>query len=267
MVSIKGSKQYVLALGLLSSIITCHAGTMGPVEAPAIWSGPYVGLNAGGFSPSSHGSWRVPGYSDLSVGGFTTVIETNSNNGGGNSGWDFTGGAQAGLNYQAGRFVYGLEGDFNYAHFETNRTVVSIPAPLASLLTINQHASQDWLSTVRGRFGIASNSLMVYGTGGLAIAQLHYSDRAAFVNLNSFVNQQSSNRTETGWTAGGGLEFRFATNWSAKVEYLYVDLGHRQYSSVSVDSLGPLAQSIIDHDHNLTENVVRLGINYQFQPA
>ena len=73
----------------------------------------------------------------------------------------------------------------------------------------------DWLATVRGRAGYAFDRFLVYGTGGAAFGDL----QAAFGAL------PFSNSTQTGWTAGAGVEFAFTPNLTAKVEYLYVDLG------------------------------------------
>jgi outer membrane immunogenic protein len=73
-------------------------------------------------------------------------------------------------------------------------------------------------------------------------------------------NTASSRATRTGWTAGGGMEWGFSPNWSAKVEYLYVDLGSVNYTSVN--SAVPTAT--INHDHRITENIVRVGLNYRF---
>ena len=73
--------------------------------------------------------------------------------------------------------------------------------------------SNPWFGTVRGRVGYAFNNILFYGTGGLAFGEL----RGETFGL-------SESHTNAGWTAGVGAEFGFAPNWSAKVEYLYVDL-------------------------------------------
>ena len=89
-----------------------------------------------------------------------------------------------------------------------------------------------------------------YATGGLALANVNTDST---VNFNGIVNNVSNSTTHAGWTLGAGLEWRFAPQWSAKVEYLYVDLGH-------ATNVLPIS----NNDHSLTENIFRIGINYHF---
>jgi outer membrane immunogenic protein len=102
----------------------------------------------------------------------------------------------------------------------------------------------------------------VYGTGGLAVAEVQYSDLYNFPASATF-NAASSSQTRAGWTAGGGVEWAFAPNWSVKFEGLYVDLGKTNYvSSNSNPVVFPV--STISHNHRLTEAIARAGINYRF---
>jgi outer membrane immunogenic protein len=91
-----------------------------------------------------------------------------------------------------------------------------------------------------------------YATGGLALANV---DTASTVNLNGTINNVSDSTTHAGWTLGAGLEWMFVAGgpWSAKVEYLYVDLGHAST---------PLP--ISNNDRSITENIFRIGINYHW---
>jgi outer membrane immunogenic protein len=91
-----------------------------------------------------------------------------------------------------------------------------------------------------------------YATGGLALANV---DTASTVNFNGTINNVSDSTTHAGWTLGAGLEWMFVPGgpWSAKVEYLYVDLGHAST---------PLP--ISNNDRSITENIFRIGINYHF---
>ena len=79
--------------------------------------------------------------------------------------------------------------------------------------------SNPWFGTVRGRAGYAFSNILFYGTGGLAFGEL----RGETFGL-------SETHTNAGWTAGVGAEFGFAQNWSAKVEYLYVDLANSNFT-------------------------------------
>jgi outer membrane immunogenic protein len=138
-------------------------------------------------------------------------------------------GGTIGANYQVGHFVLGIEGDGDW----TNQ---------AGSVT-----RSDWLATVRGRAGYVFNGMLFYATGGAAPA-----NRQAAVVTTVF-----SSVTQIGWTAGGGVEVALLQNWTAKVEYLYVDLG---IQTCPVASCGGYVASIVP----LTENVVRAGINYKF---
>src|SRR5215211_1928236 len=106
----------------------------------------------------------------------------------------FVGGAQAGYNYQIGSFVVGLEGDIQYADFGGDDVVLSD----GSVADFN---NSDWFGTVRARAGVAFDRALIYATGGFAFAD-----------------------DATGWTVGGGLEYAFTNNLSAKIEGLYVNL-------------------------------------------
>jgi len=99
---------------------------------------------------------------------------------------------------------------------------------------------------VRGRAGYAFDRFLVYGTGGAAFGDLQAA--AGVLPFNS--------TTQVGWTAGAGIEYAFLPNWTAKVEYLYVNLG-------TLNCTGLLC-GVAGNTLNLTENVVRGGINFKF---
>lgn len=136
------------------------------------------------------------------------------------------GGVQGGFNLQSGAFVYGLEAD--------------IQASGANDTFAPWKFSNPWFGTVRGRVGYAFNNVLFYGTGGLAFGEL----RGETFGL-------SESRTGAGWTAGVGAEFGFAPNWSAKVEYLYVDLSNTRFT-------------ITGAQNGYEFGLVRLGVNYHF---
>jgi outer membrane immunogenic protein len=138
----------------------------------------------------------------------------------------FVGGAQAGYNWQIGSWVLGLEGD--------------IQATGADDTFAPWKFSNPWFGTVRGRVGYAFSNIMFYGTGGLAFGEL----RGETFGL-------SESHTTAGWTAGVGAEFGFAPNWSAKVEYLYVDLSNSQFTITGVPN-------------GYRFGMVRAGVNYHF---
>jgi outer membrane immunogenic protein len=100
--------------------------------------------------------------------------------------------------------------------------------------------SNPWFGTVRGRAGYAINNVLLYGTLGLA-----------YGNLDAQLGSLEENKTLVGWTGGLGMEVGFTPNWSAKVEYLYMDLGTRAYTITGVDN-------------GLQASYLRLGVNYHF---
>jgi outer membrane immunogenic protein len=191
-----------------------------PTKAPVVpppynWTGAYIGINGGyGFGRAK---WD----------GLPTSF-------------DVTGGmvgGQLGYNWQFGQFVYGVEGDGDW----TDLRGTANPADCVGCKTRN-----DFLSTARGRVGIAADRWLPYVTGGLAVGDIK-ATVPGFTGID---------KTNAGWTAGGGLEFAVTGNWTAKAEYLYVDLGH---AGCSVDCGLPLGNNV-----GLTTNVVRGGLNYRF---
>jgi outer membrane immunogenic protein len=139
------------------------------------------------------------------------------------------GGVQAGYNFQSGPWVFGVEGD--------------IEATGASDTFASWKFSNPWFGTVRGRAGYTFDNILVYGTGGLAFGEL----RGEKFNLPGL----SESHTTAGWTLGVGAEFKFAQSWSAKVEYLYVDLADSNFTITGV----PNAYRF---------GVLRAGVNYHF---
>jgi len=192
--------------------------TKAPPMAPYYnWSGLYAGINGGyGFGTSK---WSALGSSFDARGGLF--------------------GGQLGYNWQFGQFIYGLEGDIDW-------TDIRGTAGLASCGGLGCRTKNDFLSTVRGRVGFAADRWMPYLTGGLAIGNI----RATVPGF------AGVDHTNAGWTLGGGLEVALVGNWTAKAEYLYVDLGNTACSTVCGLPAG--------NNVSFTTNIVRGGINYRF---
>lgn len=136
------------------------------------------------------------------------------------------GGLQAGYNWQWGQFVLGGETD--------------IQASGADDTFAPYKFSNPWFGTLRARAGYAWNNMLFYGTVGLA-----------YGGVTAESGGLDESKTQTGWAAGLGMEVGFAPNWSAKLEYLYADLGSRSYSLTGVEN-------------GLQTNMLRFGINYHF---
>jgi outer membrane immunogenic protein len=136
------------------------------------------------------------------------------------------GGGQLGYNWQNGRWVYGLETDLQLSGADDTAAGVQF--------------ENNWWGSTRGRVGYTWNAFMFYGTLGLA-----YGD------VKAHALGVSETRTQLGWATGLGVEVGLNRAWSAKIEYLYTDLGDRHYS-------------VTGTNNGLWSNMLRLGVNYHF---
>ncbi len=136
------------------------------------------------------------------------------------------GGAQIGYNWQSGAWVFGIEGD--------------IQANSADDTFAPWKFSNPWFGTARGRAGYALNNVLFYGTAGIA-----------FGSVTAELSGLSETHSSVGWTAGVGVEFALNQNWSAKGEFLYVDLASQTFSITGLPN-------------GYQFGVVRLGVNYHF---
>jgi outer membrane immunogenic protein len=252
-----------------------------PPPAPVcIWCGFYVGGNVGY-------SWGNAS-NDF-------AFSQSSENGGGPPFWTFNGserehlngvigGGQAGYNWQAGIFLYGIEADIQGSaekHTGSFSGALLQPAGLAipvgnNPVTITETDNIDWFGTVRGRVGLTSDHWLFYVTGGLAYGSVNSSGifqptTATLQFPNSpFVWNRSA--TNVGWTIGGGIEYVIFGNWSWRAEYLYMDLGKvtAAVSGGAVNCYGASGCEVVPFPGTLavsshfTDNIVRVGLNYHF---
>jgi outer membrane immunogenic protein len=212
------------ALALLATTLTVEAADIprpvfkGPVRSVIAyynWTGFYAGINAGyGWGTSN---WDIP------------AVQNDPNG--------FIIGGTIGYNYQTGSFVWGLEGDIAWA---------DVKGSVDCGLGLTCETANRWLGTARGRFGYAFDRFLPYVTGGAAFGEVR-----ASINPGAIA---SASDTRIGWTLGGGLEYAFLGNWTAKIEYLYVDLG-----SFDTGFTAPVVNNV-----SFKEHVVRGGLNYKF---
>jgi outer membrane immunogenic protein len=183
-------------------------------EAPFTWSGIYVGAHLG-YGWSNIDWQEVPAFN------------------GNHDGSGALAGAQIGYNWQAGRFVYGVEADITNSWVEGGKAGCC------------DH-SIDWLYSVRGRLGLTSydNRTLFYVTGGGAWADIDYAS----------VGGHSA--SQFGWVIGGGIERALTQNMTARVEYLY-------YNFDTESTAGPLVPgSAVNLDPSM--HTVRFGLNFKF---
>jgi outer membrane immunogenic protein len=139
----------------------------------------------------------------------------------------FMAGGTLGYNYQFSSIVIGVEADLDWSGVD-GTCVAGVACS----------TSNSYLGTVRGRLGYSFDRLMPYLTAGGAYGDI----KAAGLSKSNF-----------GWVAGAGVELAIAANWTAKAEYLFVDLG-------SIDTAtAPPASRV-----SFNESILRLGVNYRF---
>lgn len=217
-----GALAMVTMMGAANAADIAHRQAM-PTKAPAYvvpynWTGFYVGVNGGGGF--GHSTWSGP------------VGTTGFNTSGG------VVGGTLGYNYQMGQAVFGLEGDIDWSNIRGSTS--------GGICTGGScETRNNWLGTARGRIGYAFDRFMPFVTGGAAFGDI----KATPVGLGS------ETTTRAGWTLGGGGEFAIAGPWTAKIDYLYVDLGK---GSCGAAVCGTAT------DVNFHTSLVRGGINYRF---
>jgi outer membrane immunogenic protein len=206
------------------------------------WTGIYWGGNVG----YSWGQSKTDG----TLAGFgVTLTESQDMDG-------VIGGAQTGYNYQFGAWVFGLEADIQASGQKGGSTFQVAGFPTATLTTDHK---LEWFGTARPRLGVlATPNLLLYGTGGVAFGQVKDSYAATIAGLGT-VATATVDDVKAGWTAGAGIEGAFGGGWSAKVEYLYIDLGKLQ-QTVTL----PLAGFTATFNSHVTDNIVRVGLNYKW---
>jgi|SRR5271155_4388486 len=194
-----------------------------PVVAPVYnWGGIYFGINGGYAFGSS--DWNGGG---LSTGSFDTS--------------GFLVGGTLGANFQTDAFVFGVETDIDYTGINGTFDACNPGIPGA-----NCETSNNWLGTTRLRAGYAADRVLFYGTGG-----------AAYGNVQASSAGVTTTSTEFGWTAGAGVEAALADNWTARVEYLYVDLSNASCGATCGNA--PV-------DVSFTQSLIRVGVDFKFRP-
>jgi outer membrane immunogenic protein len=195
-------------------------------EAPFSWTGFYAGIN-GGYG------WGRSNWSDPTLGADSGSFNTSGALLGG----------QLGYNWQTGSVVFGIETDGDWTNIKGST------AGLGGVCTADGgglcQTRQNWFGTTRGRVGYAFGRFLPYVTGG-----------AAYGDIKALQTTGNSTQTNLGWTVGGGIEYSLNRNWSAKLEYLHLDLGTATFFSAA-SAASTLSVPV-------TTDLVRAGINYHW---
>ena len=200
------------------------------------WTGFYVGLQGGGAFGSAR--WTDP---------FSGVADDPKPT-------SFVGGGQVGVNWTRDSLLLGVEADFTGTQLDDSAT---------DGLGFTHNVRTTWMSLVTGRLGYAVNRYLAYVKGG-----------AAFANERNTVTTptggfaDSGMTTQYGWTIGGGLEYAISPNWSAKVEYDFVDFPSQNIVLVgcAFPFPGNVCRGLGSQPATVEYNIQKVigGINYRF---
>ncbi|MBR0986867.1 outer membrane protein [Bradyrhizobium liaoningense] len=267
-----------------------HIHTKAPpvaVDPTYNWSGFYAGLNIG------YGWGRSATTTDFIDSGGGALLSSSAGTFNLNG---VTGGGQLGYNWQREMVVLGLEADFQGSGQKGRLDALCAGAPdglqdgictpghrgdntfdPALPVALNLTQKLDWFGTVRGRLGVAvTPRVLLYGTGGLAYGRISTSGSVSAINVTGSPGSGdnlaftpvaasfSSSTTKVGWSAGAGIEGAFADNWSARLEYLYVDLGTVSGSLTTPVIALSGAPLVVGYRSHITDNILRFGVNYRF---
>jgi len=233
-----------------------------PMKTPAApayqWAGCYIGVNVGGGASGTHFGSAVDPGTYLAAGDAATV---GGSGGGGANADGILAGGQAGCNFQSGRLVYGLEGDFDYFHtdpqFNNNTNMLAN----GNAFAISQSLTTNFLATVRPRIGIAADRNLAYITGGAAFTSVSYTTSYVDANTPPGTGTASASRALVGWTAGAGWEYAWADHWTVRAEYQLA-------SFPTTNALGTIAgaggTNTLHGSTDLVIQIVRAGVNFKF---
>jgi len=249
-------RQFLAGVALAMVAGSAFAADM-PLKAVAPvalydWSGMYIGGVIGG-------AWGTNDISDPGLGIVGTllgvpVVQSNNPSG-------FIGGIEGGSRYQMGKLVIGWEGDITWGGLNNTNTT-SFTSPLIGGIPFSRSITSDtkWVATTVSTLGIAHNNWLLYGKAGVAFENVKYTDNWAVVGIPLFSGTGSD--TRTGWTVGTGLEWAFYNNWSAKIEYDYLDFGTKNVAiNGTLTGVGGFNPGIQDNNHI---NQFKAGLNYKF---
>lgn len=218
-----------------------------PVMAPPLvynWTGFYIGAHIGG-------GWSSKDWTDCTFNICDPVLAASTDPSG------FLGGFQAGFNYQIAQWVFGVEGQWSWSGMEGDSAINP-----ASYTWLNgaasdfAHTDVNWVATLAGRVGIAFDRTLLYVKGGFA-----WADEEHWMSyIGGLQATDKFSDTRTGWMVGVGVEHAFWANWSAKLEYNFMDFGTDRHAQTCFGT------GVICNDFDVDQqiHVVKFGINYRF---
>jgi outer membrane immunogenic protein len=236
-----------LMLGLSAA---ASAADLPPDQAPRVvyaralhywsWTGFYIGGNAGAVFSDLNVTDVGNGSGSFATGGVRgQAFSLNSVN--------FLGGAQAGYNYEIGMGVFGVEGDLGYMGFHGSGLDPGTAS--STVVGVNSGLYGD----IAGRAGFAIGPTLIYAKGGWAF----FDGKDTFNTASAAFTSSASTGMFDGWTAGGGLEYAVAPDWTVKAEYLHFDFGLQTFNVLATGGTFPFTEK-------LTADTLKVGFNYRF---
>jgi outer membrane immunogenic protein len=213
------------------------------------WTGLYIGGNAGygiGLNQTTQTANAAAGF----LASVPITEDTMAPQG-------FVGGGQIGYNWQVSpNWLVGVEGDFQGSSQKDSSCSLE-----CGFIPLNASQNLQWFGTARARLGYVTGDYLWYVTGGGAWAKINSDD-----SISAFGGSDSASFSDTkgGFAVGAGVETHLAGNWTAKFEYLYMDLGTLTNSFATPNTLG--AGSSFTVDSKIRDNIVRVGLNYKLAP-
>jgi outer membrane immunogenic protein len=240
----------LVALGIAVPASAADLPRRGPAVAPVAvapiynWTGFYIGAHIG-WGRAELESRLVDPFFPF-VGGELFSADQDG----------FLGGGQIGFNWQTGALVFGVEAQISWTDLGRDGSITVI-GPLGGVNTLAHSTGVDFTGTLAARLGVAFGNALFYVKGGVAF--LDWSSTVAFSGPNVANGSISFGDTEFGWMVGAGLEYGFTPNWSAKIEYNFMDFDLDDHRF----TLGGFNSRF---DHDLDVHVIKFGINYRFTP-
>ncbi|HEY4140828.1 MAG TPA: outer membrane beta-barrel protein [Pseudolabrys sp.] len=230
------------------------------IEAPYNWIGLYAGINGGAGRSNDNGVSFSPANTDTAI-FFPGVVPGNVS---GQANGVLAGG-QIGYNWQTrANWIFGVEADFDWANIKGSGSASTTVAFFDPFTTAAQ-TKLDSFSSLRARAGYAWDRFLVYGTGGAAFGKAELQTSVLDTRDCGPGGVCAANATSkwlVGWTIGGGAELGLTSNLSAKVEYLYYDLGSVSHTAVDPRDTPP-GVPVFGSSANYRGSVVRVGLNYK----
>jgi outer membrane immunogenic protein len=261
-----------LASSALSSIASAadlapapRTYTKAPMISPATnWSGFYGGVNIGyGWGNNDMAFGDAPGLAGAAI--LPQSLKGKSSG--------VIGGGEIGYNWQVGSLVTGVEADIQGSGIKGTATQSPIATTVAldpgEIASASSHQRLSWFGTARGRLGVtATPDLLLFATGGLAYGQVSTAGNVVDKTEGGdvFDLPGAASRTKTGWAVGAGAEWMFTRGWSAKVEYLHIDLGTASAVGALIRESGTAVfdPAFVAYHWRNSFDTVRAGVNYHF---